>query len=118
MGLALAQEGHPVVGTWHGSWAAPGATSRNDVTLVMDWTGKVITGLLNPGPDSGKLENASLDPEGWKLHFEANIKDRAGKPVRVSVDGKLENITNVRRSLTGTWREGATTGEFKLTRDN
>jgi hypothetical protein len=114
---ALAQEGHPVVGTWHGNWGA-NAKERNDVTLVMFWDGKTITGMINPGPDSAKLENATLDPEGWKLHFEGNVKDKTGRVQRVVVDGKIENITNVRRTVTGTWREGAASGDFKLTRDN
>src|SRR5215470_9173555 len=55
----LAQEGHPLVGTWHGDWG-PTATHRNDVTLVLDWDGKNITGLINPGPESIKLSKAAL----------------------------------------------------------
>ena len=113
----FAQEGHPVVGTWHGNWGAT-AKDRVDITLVMNWDGKSITGMVNPGADSVKLENAALDPEGWKVHFEGTGKDKAGKPVRVVVDGKIDNLTNVRRVLMGTWREGATSGDFKLTRDN
>ena len=114
-----AQEGHPLVGTWHGTWGTgTDAKSRNDLTLVMFWDGKAVTGMVNPGPDSMKLEGASLDPEGWKLHFEGNGKDKSGKTVRVVVDAKIENITNVRRTLVGTWKEGAVTGDLKLTRDN
>ena len=115
--LAFAQEGHPVVGTWHGNWGTS-AASRTDVTLVMFWDGKAITGMLNPGPDSVKLENATLDAEGWKLHFEGTAKDRTGKTVRVVVDGKLENITNVRRTLSGTWKQGDVAADFKFVRDN
>jgi hypothetical protein len=113
----LAQEGHPLVGTWHGTWGAD-AKSRSDVTVVLFWDGKTVTGMVNPGPDSIKLENANLEPEGWKVHFEGNGKDKAGKPVRVVVDAKIENVTNVRRTIVGTWKEGSTVGDVKLTRDN
>jgi hypothetical protein len=35
----IAQEGHPLTGTWHGDWG-PTPTHRNDVTLVIDRDGK------------------------------------------------------------------------------
>ena len=101
-----------MVGTWHGDWG-PDAANRTDVTLILDWDGKQISGVINPGPDSLKIENATLDPSGWKLHFEANAKGQ-----RIVVDGTIENITNVRRSVVGTWTQGSTKGDFKMRRDN
>jgi hypothetical protein len=116
----LAQEGHPLVGTWHGDWG-PTATHRNDVTLVLDWDGKNITGLINPGPESIKLSKAALepssDPKGWMVHFEADAKDHDGKPVHFLIDGKIENLTSIRRSIVGTWSHGNVKGDFKVTRD-
>jgi hypothetical protein len=47
-----------------------------------------------------------------------DVKDRGGAKVHVIADGKIENITNVRRSIVGTWTQGATKGDFKITRDN
>jgi hypothetical protein len=108
----LAQEGHPLVGSWHGSWG-PNATDRKDLTVIMMWDGKDITGLANPGADGGKLQKASLDPDGWKVHFESDLKN-----VHVVADGHIENVTNLRRIITGTWTQGATKGDFKITRDN
>jgi len=110
--LLSAQEGHPLVGTWHGTWG-PTAKDRRDVTLVLDWDGKNISGLINPGPDSLKFPSGTLDPSNWTVHFEAQ-----GKSTRIVIDGKIENITNVRRSLTGTWTQGQEKGDFKLIRDN
>jgi hypothetical protein len=115
--IASAQEGHPLVGTWHGSWG-PTAKDRHDVTLVLDWDGKNISGLINPGPDSARFPSGSLDPSNWSVHFEADGKDSSGKPVHIVIDGKIENITNVRRTLVGTWTQGSEKGDFKLTRDN
>ncbi len=116
----LAQEGHPLVGTWHGDWG-PTLTHRNDVTLVLDWDGKNITGLINPGPDSIKLQKATLepsnDPKNWVVHFEADAKDHEGKVVHFMIDGKIENLTAIRRSIVGTWNHGNVRGDFKVTRD-
>ena len=117
---AFAQEGHPLTGTWHGDWG-PSATHRNDVTLVLEWDGKNISGLINPGPESIKLSKAtmepSFDPKGWAVHFEADAKDHDGKPVHFVVDGKIENLTSIRRSIVGTWNHGNVKGDFKVTRD-
>jgi hypothetical protein len=107
-----AQEGHPLVGTWHGDWG-PRPQDRTDVTFVIQWDGKTISGIINPGLDAMKIENATLDVNGWKVHFEANAKG-----TRVIVDGTLQDITSVRRSIVGTWTQGAVKGDFKIRRDN
>ncbi len=113
LALALfAQEGHPLTGTWHGTWG-PDAKTRNDVTVVMQWDGKAITGMVNPGPDSIALQNAKLTPAGWAVHFEGDAKG-----AKLVVDGKIDNLTNVRRVITGSWTQGAVKGDFKITRDN
>jgi hypothetical protein len=116
----LAQEGFPLVGTWHGDWG-PSATHRNDVTLVLDWDGKNISGLVNPGPESMKLTKATLepssDPKNWKVRFELDAKDHDGKPVHFVIDGTIQNLTSIRRSIVGTWSHGNVKGDFKVTRD-
>lgn len=112
----FAQEGHPLVGTWHGEWG-PSAVHRNDVTLVLEWDGKTITGLVNPGPDSIKLSRATLEPGNWTVHFELDAKDQNGRAVHFVIDGKIENLTSIRRSIVGTWSHGSVKGDFKITRD-
>lgn len=111
-----AQEGHPLSGSWHGDWG-PNAKTRTDVTLIMDWDGRAITGLVNPGFDQAPLQNAKLIPSNWTVHFEVEMKDTSGKPVRCIVDGKLDKLGSDRRTLTGTWNCGVTKADFKLTRD-
>ena len=111
----FAQEGHPLVGTWHGNWGTT-ATNRSDITLVMDWDGKVISGVMNPGFDGLQLQNAKLNPKDWTLHFEVDRKEGAGT-VRCLVDGKIDKLGSDRRTLTGTYACGATKGDFKVTRD-
>lgn len=104
-------------GTWHGSWG-PNATDRTTVTLVMDWDGKNITGIMNPGLRSAPLEKTSLDPSTWTFHFESNYKDKAGAVSRVAIDAKIVEVTSPRRQLVGTWTQGDKKGDFKATRDN
>jgi hypothetical protein len=111
-----AQEGHPLTGTWAGDWVTP-ASERTHVTMVVNWDGKMLTGLLNPGPDQATLSSVTLDPATWTVHVEADTKDAGGRPVHVTADGKLEDIASYHRTLSGTWTQGATKGTFKLTRD-
>jgi len=115
--VLTAQEGHPLRGTWHGSWGV-NATERTPVTLVMDWDGANITGIMNPGARSSPLEKTSLDPAMWQFHFEANYKDRTGGTARVTVDAKIQDVTSPHRALVGTWTQGDKKGDFKAIRDN
>ena len=112
----LAQEGHPLVGSWHGTWGSD-QTNRSDFTLVMDWDGKEVTGIVNPGFDQLALQNAKLNPKGWTVHFEVDRKDNSGRPVHCMADGKIDKLGSDRRTLTGTWTCGTTKGDFKLARD-
>ena len=114
--LTFAQEGHPLVGTWSGDWG-PTPTHRNQVTIVMNWDGKNVTGIINPGPDVIPMRVVTLDSTKWTVHIEADAKDHAGNPVRFIIDGKLDNILSYKRTLTGTWSHGDVKGDFKVTRD-
>ena len=112
---AWAQEGHPLAGTWHGSWTAGG--KQMPVVLYMQWESRRISGMINPGPDAVHLSVATLDPSDWSVHLEAEGKDASGKAVPIEIDGKIDEIGSYNRTLSGTWMEGAQKGEFKLTRD-
>ncbi len=113
----LAQEGHPMRGTWHGSWG-PNGQERTPVTLVMDWDGKDVTGIMNPGVRSSKLEKTSLDAANWQFHFESDYKDRSGKVSHVVIDAQIQEVTSPRRQMVGTWTDGTQKGDFKAVRDN
>lgn len=113
---AFAQEGHPLAGTWHGEWTTA-AGQKTRIVMALKWDTKNVVGTLNPGPHSARFKEVTLDPDKWMVHFEADIKDRAGNPVHVAADGKLENIGSYNRTITGTWTQGDEKGEFKITRD-
>ena len=112
---AFAQEGHPLKGTWLGDWG-PSKTDRNQVTVLMDWDGKQISGQINPGPGAIPISKATLEPKGWLVHLEADGKDSAGKPVHYVIDGKIENLGLYNRSIVGTWNHDAVKGDFKISR--
>ncbi|PYS42282.1 MAG: hypothetical protein DMG14_04590 [Acidobacteria bacterium] len=112
----FAQEGHPLVGSWHGNWGTS-TTDRTDFTLIMDWDGKAISGVVNPGFEQMPLQNAKLNPKDWTVHFEIDRKEKSGSTARCLIDGKIDKLGSDRRTLTGTYTCGATKGDFKLTRD-
>lgn len=113
--VAAAQEGHPLTGTWSGDWG-PGAAQRTHITMVMSWDGKTISGTINPGPDQIPVSAIALDVTNWTVRFDADAKNASG-PVRISVEGRLDDIASAHRTITGTWRQGAAKGDFKITRD-
>jgi hypothetical protein len=107
---AFGQQGHPLTGTWSGDWGAA-TNQRNHVTFVMNWDGKNVTGLINPGPDSIPLTNVSVDVTKWIVRIEANGKDH------IVAEGKLDDLGSYHRTIKGTWTQGAVKGDFKITRD-
>ncbi|HEX2460488.1 MAG TPA: hypothetical protein VHJ58_10110 [Vicinamibacterales bacterium] len=113
-----AQFGHPLDGQWSGQWGPKEKPSR--LLLNLDWDGKTITGVINPGPGAAIVKRVTVDhsdPSSWVVKLEADGKDPSGKPVPIVVDGRLENIGAYRRILRGTWMQGNQKGEFVLTRN-
>src|SRR5580765_8833372 len=95
---AVAQEGHPLKGSWLGTWAGNKALG-NDVLIVLTWDGKNITGTINPGTDNIPIKNATLNPEGWVVRFEADAKDKAGKAITYVLEGKIANLPLPNRTI-------------------
>ncbi|MBZ5632566.1 MAG: hypothetical protein LAO55_05490 [Acidobacteriia bacterium] len=106
----FAQQGHPLTGTWSGDWGAT-STQRHQITFVMNWDGKNITGLINPGPDSIPIASVFVDVTNWTVRIEANGKDH------ITAEGKLEDLGSYHRTIKGTWTQGSTKGDFRITRD-
>lgn len=112
--LSFAQEGHPLKGSWLGTWG-PAKTHSNDIVLVLDWDGKTITGMVNPGTDDAPIKNATLNPDGWVVRFEADIKDKSGV-LNYVFDGKIENLSFHNRTIVGTWKNQRESGALKISR--
>ena len=110
--VAVAQQGHPLVGTWTGDWGTS-ANQRNQLTFVLNWDGKSVTGLINPGPDSIPIVSVFVDPTNWTVRIEADTKDKG----HISAEGRLADIGSYHRTLSGTWSQGSAKGDFKIARD-
>lgn len=110
-----AQEGHPLKGSWLGEWAGNSVHGDN-ILLILDWDGKAITGMINPGTDNMPVTRASLEPNGWVVQLEAEGKDKDGSAVRYVIEGKLENLELPNRSLNGTWSSNKGRGAFTASR--
>jgi hypothetical protein len=115
IGAAAAQEGHPLKGSWLGEWEG-NATHGDDVLLILDWDGKAITGMINPGTDNIPIGKASLDPEGWVVRLEAEAKDKDGAAVRYVIEGRIANLELPNRSIDGTWSSNKGRGKFTASR--
>jgi hypothetical protein len=112
---AIAQEGHPLKGAWLGTWG-PSEDHTNVVVVVLDWGGEQITGTINPGTDNIAIRNASLDPDGWVVHLEAQAPSRTGGTLNYVIEGTIENLPFNNRFITGTWRHQNASGPFEITR--
>lgn len=112
---AAAQEGHPLKGSWLGTWK-DNAALGDDLILILDWDGKNITGMINPGTDNIPVAKATLVPTGWMVTIEADAKDKSGAALHYVIEAKLENLELPNRSLVGTWRNQRGRGAFEASR--
>ena len=103
-------QGYPLKGVWLGDWGT-NKTNRNQVVIEMDWDGKIATGTLNPGANGVPLSKVELNHNNWTVHLEGDSKG-----TKYLIDGKIENLGSVRRSIVGTWVQGNQKGDFKITR--
>lgn len=109
---AFAQQGHPLSGTWDGDWGAS-PTDRHEVTFVLNWDGRNVTGIINPGPNSIPISSVYLDFNNWTVRIEADTKDH----VHIAAEGKIEDLGSDHRTIEGAWHQGSVNGDFRLRRD-
>ena len=110
---ALAQQGHPLVGSWSGDWGV-GADERHRVLLVLDYDGQTVSGVINPGRAPVTLTSARLDPTDWSVRFEAASSEQTGG-VRYVIEGQIENLGSItERTIAGTWQQGERRGDFRI----
>jgi len=125
MALALsaaAQEGHPLAGTWYGDYGT--ANQRRDLTIIMKWDGRSVTGTIDPGPDARAITSAVLTITPGKPAPEGQSSTTATPPifhVRLEFDGNIfegtiQNPVAGNRRITGTWTRGGEKGTFRLQR--
>ena len=119
---AAAQEGYPLAGTWYGDFTT--GNQKNDLTVIMKWDGRNVTGLINPGPDSRPITSVVMTITPGKAAAEGQRSTEGIPPkfhVRFEVDGRafegmLQNPVAGNRRLTGTWTRGNEKGTFQIRR--
>lgn len=119
---ARAQEGYPLAGTWYGTYTTAGKAT--DLTVIMKWDGKSVSGLINPGPNSKPLTSAVMDITPGKPAAQGRGSTTGEPPIfkaRIEVDGMtlegtLKNPVAGNRQLIGTWKRGTESGTFTLRR--
>ena len=108
----FAQGSDPLSGTWTGDWG-PSPSDRNDVTLVLKWDGKALTGNVTAGTNISApipIQKGTFDPKTGAVHMEADAMSR-GRSVHYVIDGKVEKNT-----MTGSWNHDNRKGDFKITK--
>jgi hypothetical protein len=112
---ALAQVGHPAKGSWSGYWGTSDA-SKKRILLLLDWRDQRITGVINPGPNQVKIDEADLDVDTWTLRLEAAMPTSGGGQAPFVTTGKLTNLGSwTTRTYSGTYTFGTETGKFTVT---
>jgi hypothetical protein len=110
-----AQEGFPLNGSWIGEWQG-NETHNEFVLIVLDWNGREITGMINPGTDNIEITDAELNPEDWSVRIEADTEDANGRSVDYVIEGNIHDLELPNRYITGTWQNGAGRGAFEIRR--
>lgn len=111
----LAQEGHPVKGSWIGVWEG-NETHGENVLVILDWNGEEISGMINPGTQNIEIDEATLDPDGWVVRIEATGENSDGETIRYEIEGSINDLELPNRSITGTWRSSEGRGDFEIRR--
>lgn len=109
--VANAQEGHPYEGTWRGTIGT--GDSAQPVVMIIDYDGESLSGMINPGRNSYRFENATHDAPNWKL--DVTTQDRAGATIAFSA--VMHEIGSVNRYMEGTWTQAGQELAFKITRE-
>jgi hypothetical protein len=119
---AVAQEGHPTTGTWYGDYTS--GTTKTDLTVIMNWDGKNITGSINPGPNAKPITAAVMNITPGKPAKEGEQSTQGIPPIfavrfeadGMTFEGTIKNPVAVNRQLSGTWSRGAQKGTFQIRR--
>jgi len=109
---AHAQEGFPLDGTWRGERTGA-AEGPGTIVMILQWDGKKVTGIINPGPRQTTIADAALIPEGWRVRVAA--RTAAGEDILF--EGTLGELGSYHRSITGTWTEGGHSYQVRMVRE-
>jgi hypothetical protein len=110
-----AQTGHPAKGTWLGYWG-PDEDDQRRIVLLLDWEGREVVGVINPGRRAVEVARAEIDYDTWTMTLEADLPTADGGAARWTATGTLENLGSWKnRRFSGDYEFGEETGAFLVT---
>lgn len=83
------------------------------VVIIMEYDGDSINGMINPGRNSYRFENATHDAPSWKIDVAAATREGEA----ISFTAVMQEIGSVNRFMEGTWTQGGQEHAFKITRE-
>lgn len=111
----LAQQGHPLVGSWSGEWTPPDGNAQRVLLVLAYDTHDTISGQVYFGTRRVPLSRATLDPSSWTVHLEAEATDTNGRGVDYVIDGRIENLgSTTERSIIGNLSANGERGPFRV----
>jgi hypothetical protein len=127
----IAQEGHPMAGTWYGDYGT--GNQKRDLTVIMKWDGRNVTGTVNPGPNATAIKAAVMKitpgkpaaegvnstlgiPPVFDVHLEFEAPTAGGGTGPLVFEGTIKNPVAGNRTIVGTWTRGSERGPFQLRR--
>lgn len=113
--VGLAQEGHPLKGSWIGVWEGNDVHGES-IVVILDWDGEKVSGMINPGTDNIKIDSVRLDPEDWSVRIEADAEDGSGGSLHYVLEGTIQELELPSRSIVGTWSHRNARGAFEIRR--
>lgn len=128
---AMAQEGYPLTGTWYGSFGA--GNERHDLTVVMDWDGNTVSGIIHPGPNQIPIKAAVMTikpgvpaaegqnsttgtPPEFFVRFEVDAPNASGGIDSFVFEGQIFNPVAGNRRIRGEWVCAGDRGSFEIRR--
>lgn len=109
--VAFAQEGHPFEGTWRGTIGS--GDDAKAVVMIIDYDGDQLNGMIDPGRNSYRFENATHDAPNWKI--DVTTQNRTGESIAFSA--VMHEIGSANRYMEGTWMQGGQELPFRITRE-
>lgn len=111
---ALAQHGHPLVGSWSGEWM-PGADRQQRILLVLEYENDTLSGSVYFGTRRVPLASATLDPDSWTVRLEAAERSADGAAVEYRIEGQIENLgSTTDRAIDGSLTRNGERGSFRV----
>jgi hypothetical protein len=113
--FVVAQEGHPLDGTWSGDRIVNGEKVRVLVIMRLLPNQRIEGTVIERGVRL-PLQDVTLDPADWSMSLTVDGAARDGEAIHYRMWGQIENLGSAsNRSIVGRWENDNFSGDFSLT---